>query len=126
MGSITLSSTNSVDFTVKKDYQKTTTMDSGGWEELHSFAGVKQLTGSFDGMYDTEGTYTVEDIMNNIINNEGLVDIEVGEIVNGGIYYACSAGIGDLNISSKNDSVVTFKGSFQSSGQVTAHHVGES
>ena len=126
VGTVTLSSTNSVDFTVKKDYQKTTTQDSGGWEELHQYAGVKQLTGSFDGMYDVAGTYSVEDVISNIINNEGTVTIEVGETATGGTYYSFTGAINDCTVSAKNDSIPTFKGSFQSSGQVTQQTVGAS
>jgi len=116
IGDVVLSSTNSVDFTISKDYQKTTTQDSGGWEELHGTAGVRKVTGSFDGMYDVAGTYSCEDIISNIKSNGGLVTVDVGETADGGLYLTGSAALADLTISAKNDSIPTFKGSFQSSG----------
>ena len=41
IGTVNIGATNSVTFTLKKDYQKTTNQDSAGWDELHATAGVR-------------------------------------------------------------------------------------
>jgi len=126
VNSVALSSTNSVDFTIEKDYQNTTTQDSLGWQELHGTAGVRSMSGSFDGMYDVSGTYSVEDIIDNILDNGGLVAAEIGETISGGIYYTCNIAITNVSISGKNDTIPTFKGSFKSSGVVEKNTIGAS
>ncbi len=119
IGSVTLASTNDVDFTLTKDVQETTTQDSAGWKERHPTAGVREVTGSFKGMYDLSGSLAVNDITDMIINNEGLITIAVGETAAGGVYYEFSGLINSVGESGSNDKIPTFSGNFVSSGAVT-------
>jgi hypothetical protein len=62
------------------------------------------------------------EIADRIINNSGLATIQVGQQGTGntgGVYYEFTGLISDVSYDSKNDSVVTVKGSFVSSGVVT-------
>ncbi len=119
IGGVTLASTNDVDFTLTKDVQETTTQDSAGWKERHPTAGVREITGSFKGMYDPSGALAVDDITDQIINNEGLITIDVGETAAGGVYYSFSGLVNSVGISGSNDKIPTFSGNFVSSGAVT-------
>lgn len=118
-GGVTLASTNDVDFTITKDVQETTTQDSAGWKERHPTAGVRELTGSFKGAYDVSGSLAVDDITDMIINNEGLITIDVGETASGGVYYTCQGIVTQVGVSGSNDKIPTFSGNFVSSGAVT-------
>jgi predicted secreted protein len=122
IGTVNIGATNSVSFTLKKDYQKTTNQDSAGWDELHATAGVRSISGSFDGFYDPDGVLNAEEIADMIIGNTGLVTIQVGQAGVGntnGVYYSFLGVISQVDYSAKNDSPVTFKGNFESSGAVT-------
>ena len=119
MGGVTLAATNDVDFTLTKDVQETTTQDSAGWKERHPTAGVREITGSFKGMYDPSGSLAVDDITDMILNNEGLITMDVGEIDAGGIYWSFSGLVTSIGVSGSNDKIPTFSGNFVSSGVVT-------
>lgn len=121
---VVLSSTNDVDFTLTKDVQETTTQDSAGWKERHGTCGVREVTGSFKGMYDPSGTLAVDDITDMITNNEGLVTVDVGDTQTGGVYYSFEALMTQVGISGSNDKIPTFSGNFVSSGAVTSSIVG--
>jgi hypothetical protein len=122
IGTVNIGFTNSVSFQLTKDIQETTNQDSAGWTEYHPTAGKVAVKGSFDGFYDPDGVLNAEEIADRIINNSGLATIQVGQQGTGntgGVYYEFTGLISDVSYDSKNDSVVTVKGSFVSSGVVT-------
>ncbi len=124
LGSVTLASTNDVDFTLTKDVQETTTQDSLGYKYRHGTCGVREVTGSFKGAYDPSGALSVVDIADMIINNEGLLTIQVGDTQTGGTYYSFQGIVNSIGESGSNDKIPTFSGNFVSSGAVTTAIVG--
>lgn len=124
LGTVTLASTNDVDFTLTKDVQETTTQDSLGYKYRHGTCGVREVTGSFKGAYDPSGALSVVDIADMIINNEGLLTIQVGDTQSGGTYYQFSGIVNSVGESGSNDKIPTFSGNFVSSGAVVTKIVG--
>ena len=119
IGSTNLGLTTSVEITFDKDFQNTTNQDSAGWQEMHPTSGVRKASGSFDLFYDPDGIFNAEEIIAMVIGNSGLVTIDVGQIENGKPYWRFTGIIKGVTLSAKNDSVVTCKGSFESSGAIS-------
>lgn len=119
IGTTVLGATTSVELNIEKDFQKTTNQDSGGNQEIHPTAGVRRASGSFENFYDPDGVLNAEEIVDLILNNSGLITIDVGMVTVGGIFYRFSGVISNAGFSAKNDGVVTCKGTFRSSGTIT-------
>lgn len=122
INTVQIGATNSVSFTIDKDFQETTNQDDGGNITYHPTAGKVGITGSFDGFYDPDGTLNGEELVDRLLNNSGFATVQVGQMGTGntnGVYWQFTGLFKGIEISAKNDSVVTLKGSFMSSGAIT-------
>lgn len=122
IGMVPIGGTTSVSYSISKELQETTTQDSSGNTEYHPTAGKIAVKGSFDGFYDPDNVLNGEELVDRILNNSGLATVQVGQQGAGntnGVYYEFSALFSDVSIDAKNDSVITLKGSFVSSGTIT-------
>lgn len=112
-----IGSTKTCDITIEQDDPKTTTDDSAGWEESLAAGGIRRASGSFSGLLDTADTYNGEELFDVIINNSGLLSVEIGVV--GGTYYSFEAKLQNVKMSKSTEEAVTLDGSFVSSGAVT-------
>jgi hypothetical protein len=119
---VAIGGTTSVSYSISKDLQETTNQDSAGNTDYHATAGKIGVKGSFDGFYDPDHVLNAEELIDRIVNNSGLITVQVGQQGTGNassVYWEFSALFSDVSIDAKNDAVPTVKGSFVSSGTIT-------
>jgi hypothetical protein len=116
IGSYLVAATTDCEFSLNMDNPKTTTQDSGGFEESLDGGGIISASGSINGLVDPDANFSAEELLDLILNRTTMPTAQYGVV--GGQGYTSKVKLTNVKLNGANQQPVGVSASWVSSGDI--------
>lgn len=122
---VVMAATKSFTLTINSNLIDITTKDSDAWGD--TLYGFKDWEVSFDGLYDPDATYNVEEVYDAIVADDTVyLEMAVIDGTGGGLVFSGNANSTGLTMSAGYNDAVSFSGTFKGAGLLSKGTVASS